>query len=145
MTIPYLLGLIIGLSIAIIIGTAVGYLVIELLHFIGRFIYDKTHRLKTVDEVVEDAMEWCAENPMVKWCVIADDHAYLVGANVAVDVCDIYYKFNKEDSNEEKEVVDRDPGDGADPVDREDREHDRVDAEQADPDPRGDSESEEHQ
>lgn len=131
MSINFMLGLI----LAMVIGTSVSYLAIQGGDFLIRYIrkknlckkntYLKDWRIVgfdsdipavqinaeefTDDEVMLDARDWCKEDDRIVFIMVkTQDKANLVTKNGVLDATDIYNKFHKEENNEpEDEDTDR--------------------------------------
>ena len=117
MSINFMLGLI----LAMVIGTSVSYLAIQGVGFLIRYIYNQINAEEfTDDEAILDAQECCKDDDRIVFIMVkTDDKANLVTKNGVLDVTDIYNKFNKEENNgQEDEDADRtDDRDDADSAD----------------------------
>lgn len=129
------INFILGLILAMVVGTIVSYLVIQGAGFLIRYIrkrnrcendtYLKDWRIVdfdpdipavqinaeelTDDEVILDAQEYCKDDDRVVFVMVkTDDKVNLVTRNGVRDVTDIYNAFHKEENNEpEDEDTDR--------------------------------------
>lgn len=129
------INFILGLILAMVVGTIVSYLVIQGADFLIRYIrkrnrcendtYLKDWRIVdfdpdipavqinaeecTDDELILDAQEYCKDDDRVVFVMVkTDDKANLVTRNGVRDVTDIYNAFHKEENNEpEDEDTDR--------------------------------------
>lgn len=128
------INFILGLILAMVVGTIVSYLVIQGADFLICYIRKRNHCEKdtylkdwrivdfdpdipavqinaeefTDDEVILDAQEYCKDDRIVFVMVKTADKANLVTKNGALDVTDIYNTFHKEENNEpEDEDTDR--------------------------------------
>ena len=106
MSINFMLGLI----LAMVIGTSVSYLAIQGVGFLISYIYNHINAEElTDDEAILDAQECCKDDDRLVFIMVkTDDKANLVTKNGVLDVTDIYNKFNKEENNgQEDEDADR--------------------------------------
>lgn len=129
------INFILGLILAMVVGTIVSYLVIQGADFLIRYIrknnfcksdtYLKDWRIVdfdpdipavqinaeefTDDEVILDARDWCKEDDRIVFIMVKTaDKANLVTKNGVRDATDIYNTFHKEENNEpEDEDTDR--------------------------------------
>ena len=129
------INFILGLILAMIVGTIVSYLVIQGADFLIRYIRKRNHCEKdtylkdwrivdfdpdipavqinaeefTDDELILDTQEYCKDDDRVVFVMVkTDDKVNLVTKNGACDATDIYNKFHKEENNEpEDEDTDR--------------------------------------
>ena len=129
------INFILGLILAMVVGTIVSYLVIQGADFLIRYIrkrnrcekdtYLKDWRIVdfdpdipavqinaeefTDDELILDAQEYCKDDDRVVFVMVkTDDKVNLVTRNGVRDVTDIYNAFHKEENNEpEDEDTDR--------------------------------------
>jgi hypothetical protein len=129
------INFILGLILAMIVGTIVSYLVIQGADFLIRYIRKRNHCEKdtylkdwrivdfdpdipavqinaeefTDDELILDTQEYCKDDDRVVFVMVkTDDKVNLVTKNGARDATDIYNKFHKEENNEpEDEDTDR--------------------------------------
>lgn len=129
------INFILGLILAMVVGTIVSYLVIQGADFLIRYIrknnfcksdtYLKDWRIVdfdpdipavqinaeefTDDEVILDARDWCKEDDRIVFIMVKTaDKANLVTKNGVRDATDIYNAFHKEENNEpEDEDTDR--------------------------------------
>lgn len=129
------INFILGLILAMVVGTIVSYLVIQGADFLIRYIRKRNHCEKdtylkdwrivdfdpdipavqinaeefTDDEVILDARDWCKEDDRIVFIMVKTaDKANLVTKNGVRDATDIYNAFHKEENNEsEDEDTDR--------------------------------------
>lgn len=129
------INFILGLILAMVVGTIVSYLVIQGADFLIRYIrknnfcksdtYLKDWRIVdfdpdipavqinadelTDDELILDAQEYCKDDDRIVFVMVkTDDKVNLVTKNGARDATDIYNTFHKEENNEpEDEDADR--------------------------------------
>lgn len=129
------INFILGLILAMVVGTIVSYLVIQGADFLIRYIRKRNYCEKDTylkdwrivdfdldipavqinaeefadDELILDAQEYCKDDDRVVFVMVkTDDKVNLVTKNGARDATDIYNKFHKEENNEpEDEDADR--------------------------------------
>ena len=128
------INFILGLILAMVVGTIVSYLVIQGADFLIRYIRKRNHCEKdtylkdwrivdfdpdipavqinteefTNDELILDAQEYCKDDDRIVFVMIkTDDKVNLVTKNGARDATDIYNKFHKENNEPEDEDTDR--------------------------------------
>lgn len=129
------INFILGLILAMVIGTIISYLAIQGADFLIRYIRKRNHCKKntylkdwrivdfdsdipavqinaeelTDDEVILDAQEYCKDDDRIVFIMVKTaDKANLVTKNGVLDATDIYKKFHKEENNEpEDEDTDR--------------------------------------
>lgn len=129
------INFILGLILAMVVGTIVSYLVIQGGDFLIRYIRKRNHCKKNTylkdwrivgfdsdipsvrinaeefadDEAILDAQECCKDDDRIVFIMVkTDDKANLVTKNGVLDVTDIYKTFHKEENNEpEDEDTDR--------------------------------------
>lgn len=129
------INFILGLILAMVIGTIISYLAIQGADFLIRYIRKRNHCEKntylkdwrivdfdpdipavqinaeefTDDEVMLDARDWCKEDDRIVFIMVKTaDKANLVTKNGVRDATDIYNTFHKEENNEpEDEDADR--------------------------------------
>lgn len=85
---------IIQTAVGIIIGAAVGYLVIRLIDWIVDAVQSRSDDIPEDDyENVADAMSWCVEDDRIKFCVVqSGKRILLVAKDRVIEVTDIYNK-----------------------------------------------------
>lgn len=104
------INFIFGLVLAMVIGTVIGYLVIQGVDFLIRYIRNQINAKEFTDEeVILDARNWCIEDDRIVYIMVkTQDKVNLVTKNGVLDATDTYNNFHKEENNEpEDEDTDR--------------------------------------
>lgn len=96
------INFILGLILAMVVGTSVSYLAIQGVSFLIRYIYNQINAEEFTDEeVMLDARKWCNEDDRIVYIMVkTQDKVNLVTKNGVLDATDTYNKFHKEENNE---------------------------------------------
>lgn len=115
------INFILGLILAMVVGTSVSYLAIQGADFLIRYIYNQINAKELTDEeVILDSRNWCNEDDRIVYIMVkTQDKVNLVTKNGVLDATDTYNKFNKEENNGQEDedadrTYDRDDADSAD-------------------------------